>query len=239
MGIHGLDSYCEFKASREDWKNPHPPKRGSCKNHFENPSLIKTIFVKIKGEVFEPIYLYASFFDFPIIKKGWNTAVNNPESNSNNDHDAIIVMAYSKHSREYFTIAGLDLILQFFIYKKINYRVYSCDNLETFKKILNNPNASSLWILGHGCRGGIRIGDEVVKYSDIVMQLSDDAKNKRYIYQLHCNSGCDPSLSDLISKGRGFANYQRQFPYSIRGYLANILKDEKWNTASSTISSSR
>jgi hypothetical protein len=229
MLIYLIDKYQEYKARQVDWKNPYCPKNGSCQNHFETPSLIKTFFVKIKGEFLEPIYLYASLFDFPIIKKGWNNAVNNPESNSNNDHDAIIVMAYSKYSREFFTISGLDLILQFFIDNKINYQVSSCDTIESFLKIINNPKATSLWIFGHGCRGGIRISDTVVKYSDIVEQLSDEARNKKYVYQFHCNAGCEPSFSDLIAEGQGFANYQKQFPYSIRGYLSNILKDEKWN----------
>jgi hypothetical protein len=235
--IHILDVYNEHKASQSDWKKSTIPKNVYCPHVFEIPQSIQKIFVKIKGEILEPFFLYASIFDFPIVKKGWNIAVDNPEFNSCNDHDAIIVMAYSPYCPEYFSISGLDLILQFFIEKKINYRVYSCDNLGNFVKIINNPRASSLWILGHGCRGGIRINDEVVNYSDIVVQLSEDAKNKKYVYQLHCNSGDEPSLSDLISKGRGFANYQRQFPYTIRGYLANIFRDEQWNPESSTITS--
>lgn len=181
-----------------------------------------------KNQFFEPIVPYSSIFDFKLIQKGWNEAVSSPEYHSNDEHDAIIIIFYSPFSREYFSIAGLDLLIPFFVKNKIKYRVYSCENSEIFFKIVNNPKTTTLWIFGHGYRGGVRFSDMIVSYSDLFENLSEDAKNKKYVYQFHCNSGCEKSLSECVAQGRGFANFKKLTPYAIRGYLKNILRDKSW-----------
>jgi hypothetical protein len=177
----------------------------------------------------EPIILYSSIFDFLKIQKGWNSAVENPEYKSYDDHDAIIVIGYSPFSREYFSISGLDLLIPFFIENKIKYRVYCCENYETFFNIVNNPKTTTLWILGHGRRGGVRISDSIFSYFDLFEKLSKGARNKKYVYQFYCNSGCEKSLSEYVAQGRGFANFKKLTPYAIRGYLKNILRDKSWS----------
>jgi hypothetical protein len=68
----------------------------------------------------------------------------------------------------------------------------------------------------------------IFSYPELVEKLSKEAKNKKYVYQFHCNSGCEPSLSQGSAKGRGFADFKRLTPSAIRGYLKNILRDESW-----------
>lgn len=222
-----IDYFFELCASREDWKKPQI-KMSSCnKNSKKKSTWIQRRSSQLKNCI-EPIFLYSLIFDFQLIQKGWNYAVENPEYQSNDEHDAIIIMEYSQFSREYFSISGLDLLLPFFIENKIKYRVYCCEKSETFFKIVNNPKTTTLWILGHGRRGGVRISNTIFSYSELVENLSKEAKNKKYVYQFHCNSGCETSLSEYIAKGRGFANYKRLTPYAIRGYIKNILRDESW-----------
>jgi hypothetical protein len=131
-----------LKTSGANWKKPQQIEL-SCHRVLKIPSWIQRFFSQLKNFVFEPFFLYSSFFDFPIIQKGWNSAVENPEYQSNDEHDAIIIIRYSPFNREYFAISGLDVLLPFFIENKSNYRVYYCDKYETFFKIVNNPKTTT------------------------------------------------------------------------------------------------
>ncbi len=223
---HLIDIYWEHVAIQEDWKKSE--QKSSCCRFFLVPAWIKQAWFQLKIQFSEPLVLYSFYFDFRLLQQAWNIAVDNPESNSPDEHDALILIYYSPLSREYFSLAGLDLLIPFFIDNKINYRVYCCNNSDFFLEIVNNPKTTTLWIFGHGFRGGVRFFDKLINYSDLVNKLSEECKNKKYVYQFHCNSGCEKSLSEYIANGRGFANFQSLMPYAIRGYIKNILNDESW-----------
>jgi hypothetical protein len=227
IGIHASDIFFEFKATREDWKNPQPNKI-SCIEAPVVPQWIKSGWFWFKTQLCEPIFFYSIIFDFILIQKGWNVAVSTPAYHSNNEHDAIIIISYSAFSREYFSVNGLDLLIPFFVENKINFKVYCCENSENFVKIVNDPTTKTLWIFGHGYRGGVKFSDKTVSYSSLFENLSEDSKNKNYVYQFHCNAGCEKSLSEYVANGRGFANYKRQTPYAVRGYIKNILQEKSW-----------
>lgn len=212
----------EYNSTREDWKHPQPGKQ--CR---EPPASPPWLFW-FRTNIGESLALYNFYITFRYIRKGWNAAVEKPEFNSRDDHDAIIVMIYSCIGRE-FHFQEIDLLIEFFTKKGINYKVYCCENYDDFFNVVNNPQAKKLWIFGHGYRGGVRTGNRIVIYSELINNLSINAKNKDYIYQFHCNNGCEKSLADYLSCGQGFANYKSLLRGGgVRGYIKNIFKDKSW-----------
>ena len=160
----------EKKANKIDWK--HPPQvftRNHSEKELKKPGIVKNIFFKIKP-VLEFLIFYQSPVIFQNIKKGWNSAVDHPQLNSNARHDAIIVNIYSSLSPEYMFQNGIDLLITFFSREKYNYKIYCCNSSDDFFDIVNNPNATSLWIFGHGTRGSLRCRNKYVIYSELCNQ---------------------------------------------------------------------
>ena len=83
-----------------------------------------------------------------------------------------------------------------------------------------NPSISSVWIFGHGNRGGVGFGDSFYDYS----QLKARDIKKDYIYQFHCNPGLYESLASIVSDGRGYVNNKVNNPYSNYWNTYEILK---------------
>lgn len=226
-----FEKHEEKKASHIDWK--HPPRnfsRNHCEKKLKKPGIVKNIFFKIKP-CLEFLIFYQSPVIFHNIKKGWNSAVDHRQLNSNAGHDAIIVNIYSPLSPEYMFQNGIDLLITFFMRKKNSYKIYCCNSSDNFFDIVNNPNATSLWIFGHGTRGSLRCRDKYVIYSELCNQLSPISRNKRYIYQFQCNGGSNEiSLVEYLANGRGFANFKENtMGAEIRVYIQKILQDDSWN----------
>jgi hypothetical protein len=221
-------------ALQDNWKHPKKCKTSKCESNFYFPEFISNFFFKFKTIILEPLIMYHFFNHFVEIESGWNCAVKNKQYMSEVNHDAIIVNIYSPLGKEYIFGDGIDLLVTFFTKKNTPFKVYCCCNSQEFFDIVNNPNCKNLWLFGHGARGRIACKDKYVDYSELVNKMSPCSKNKNYVYQLHCNSGCEKSLADYLSKGRGFANYNTlNKGGEVRGYIENILLDTSWENISS------
>jgi len=227
IGVYPFENRKYNKALKDNWKQPK--KCSTCEIISIWPEYFRNIYFQFKTIIVEPLFNYHFFYHFTQIKAGWNCVVKYKEFMSEIDHDAIIVNIYSPFGKEYIFGDGIDLLISFFVMREIPFKVYCCNNSIDFFNIINNPKCKTLWLFGHGKRGGIRCSDKYVDYSEIVNEMSIDSKNKNYVYQFHCNSGCDKSLADYLSNGCGFANYQQlDKGREIRGYIENILQDETW-----------
>jgi hypothetical protein len=215
------------KALHDNWKQPI--KALYCKSCLKFPDFIRKCLFKLRSHIVEPVLFYHLIYHFNQIKKGWDSAVKNIQYSAELDHDAIIVNIYSKLGKEYIFGDGVDLLVNFFVERKIPFKVFCCFNSEQFFNIVNNPKCKTLWLFGHGDRGGISCSDKFVDYSELAKEISPLARSKRYVYQFHCNSGCKNSLADYLSNGHGFANYRYLTKGGeVRGYIENILQDESW-----------
>ena len=215
---------------KENWKMvpPQAKKVSLCNCYF--PESIKLRIFWIKTRITEPVLMYHIISNFVYMRRGWNAAMINDEFNSDNDHDAIVISIYSKYGREYFFKEGIDLLITFFVKHKISFKVYLCQNSNDFISVLNNPKTKTLWIFGHGARGLLACQDTKLEYSKVVNLLSNESKNKNYVYQFHCNNGNEKSLADFLSEGEGFVNNKVNTLGSCRGYIKAILNDSSWNS---------
>lgn len=141
-------------------------------------------------------------------------------------HDAIVIVHSDVAGMSMYG-SGIGLLINHF--RKTSpitpYAVYHCTTIEQFRDVVRKPLAESLWIFGHGYRGGVGLYSwkrEICNYSEFknMPQL-----RKKYIYQFHCNHGDEESLTETLSSGRGFVSNQINNPTRNRKFIKQILEE--------------
>ncbi|MBP1927710.1 hypothetical protein J2741_000257 [Methanolinea mesophila] len=156
---------------------------------------------------------------------GYHLAVTKREYIQGREHDGIVIV-HENIAKMSFYGDGVGILIKFFYEQEppIPYKVYHCDTLQKFIEVVRNPDVTSLWIFGHGQHSGIGCGVNHLIY-ELTFPPPPKTPEKKYIYQLHCNSGCGISLTDILSHQRGFANYRNSDPYINQFYVKQIIKN--------------
>ena len=142
------------------------------------------------------VLLTISLVVFIINMKSISYTNRNRDFQSNKEHTAIILA--NNYFPEKFTLYldGIDLLIKCLKTKKESYKVYKEVTGNDFKEIVRNQKVKSLYIFGHGCKHGIKLGrNDFVYYCEL-----QDAPKKDFIAQLHCNHQGGFSLADYLAK---------------------------------------
>ncbi|WP_156168461.1 hypothetical protein [Methanoculleus sediminis] len=213
--------YLHSVCTKYDWKTPPAPKPSKFQNFWDNvPSLIK------KGRRILQFYLeyiiYLSIIDLYFMHRGYKRACYQLKKQDSEKYDAIIIVSDKcyKRSRMY---GSIDLLIDFFSKNQISYQIFHVDLKEEVRAIISDPLAQSLWIFGHGDRGGVSCRDGFFEYS-----MVNIAHKKKYVYQFHCNGGTDEPLFSIISEGRGYSSNRVTDTFKNRRDVKQILQDEQW-----------
>lgn len=214
IGINLLPFLQKYWYSRSDWKAPPDPtpyepskRRRYLYNNFY-------FIMKFRDWIF---YLPA-YWSY-CIDKGWISGQNYSHFKSDKEHDAIVVV-HEKFAKKCFYGWGIDLLINFFMEKEVPYKVYHCYTLDKFEEIVRNENVVNLWLFGHGRRGGIASGNQLMEYRTL-----KNAHPKRYIYQFHCNPGNETSLAEYLSNGLGYVSNRSTAMVENREHIKQILND--------------
>jgi len=153
------------------------------------------VYVWLGKNFLIPVISYGIFyFDRRYVHK-------NMEFNVNKKYSAIILA--SNYWPEKISVYSIDIpkLLKTLKLKKESYKVYEFVSAKEFKKIINNPKVSNVYILGHGQRHGVKLGkNECIYYCEF-----KNAKKKEAIFQFHCNHYGGKSLADYILSKKGIS----------------------------------
>ena len=92
--------------------------------------------------------------------KSVKIATINPEIHSEDNHHGIIFPQYSSFFKQKAISDLIDILVTQFHKSKICYKIYFIENEDDFISAYSNPKCTSLWILGHGDRGGLKFGTD-------------------------------------------------------------------------------
>jgi len=124
--------------------------------------------------------------------------INCQNQSSDENHNAIILLNSEINTSSFW--GGIDVLINAFGKKECKYRIYCCNSIGDVDTILKNPHATSIWLFGHGWRGGfslykkknlieyITLKEKVERSSYIdLIKKTDEYPKKEFIAQFHCN----------------------------------------------------
>jgi len=88
-----------------------------------------------------------------------------------------------------------------------------------FISVYTNENVDRLWIIGHGRKNAVRIGLDLVEYSQIPY-----SSPKKFIAQLHCNSGVGPTLITVNKALDGFSSNYDRMVFQNRCFIIRLCR---------------
>lgn len=104
------------------------------------------------------------------------------------------------------------------------YKLMKKFDINKFNEFIYDINCQGLYILGHGARDRLKVGNELIYYSEF-----KDAPKKDFIEQLHCNNSDGESLADIIAPktppsfvSKGYRYAGENFLYFIRLYQPSL-----------------
>lgn len=213
--------YLRSVYTKYDWKTPNTPQISKFQNLLDKlPSIMRRGRKRLQF-YFEYI-IYLSVLDLYFMHRGYKMACYQPKKQNPEKYDAIIIVSDKcyKRSRMY---GSVDLLIDFFSKNQINHQIFHIDLKEEVRAIISDPSAQSLWIFGHGNRGGVSCRDGFFDYSTVHID-----HKKEYVYQFHCNGGIGAPLFNIVSEGRGYSSNQLNETFTIRRDVKQILEDERW-----------
>jgi hypothetical protein len=115
------------------------------------------------------------------------------EISDNEKHHAIIVIATDLRTKFANCFSGVSTLLISFTFQnpRIAHKLYFCSNEGDVRNVIENPNATHVWIFGHGLKHGVTTGKNVLYYCEV-----KNIPQKEFIGQYHCNHGGGKSLAD-------------------------------------------
>jgi hypothetical protein len=154
--------------------------------------------------------------------RNWLYVKNNSEYKSSKKHIAIVLA--NNYLPEKILSYALDVpkLIKYFKEKHWPYKVYSGIDKNELKRIINNPNAAILYLIGHGRRHGIRVSrNEAVDYCEF-----HNAPRKKFIAQCHCNQWGGKSLAECMSKRpeKSYITRKKMGDAEINKLIDNVVK---------------
>lgn len=153
---------------------------------------------------------------------------------------SIIIANSTRRNKQIGIFVGIDMIIDKIKSQNCKYKITLCNTPDEVKNEIENPNAEYVYLFGHGFKGGLTFyhTDSILKF---YYRTIDPKSIKKFIGQLHCNSGDEISLIELLLKNNlDKTNYYFQqgltttfiLWYEIRFKVLNKIK--KCNSISST-----
>ncbi|MCK4475162.1 MAG: hypothetical protein KAU16_00355 [Methanophagales archaeon] len=138
---------------------------------------------------------------------------------------AVVLTNKSFHDKCFIYLSGIRLLRKYFFKNGISYVLMKKFNIKKFEEFIYDENCYGLYIIGHGCRHGLKIDkNEMLYYCSF-----KDAPKKDFVVQLHCNHGGGESLADIIAlnKDKSYVSDNYRYPWSNWIYFHRLLKSTK------------
>ncbi len=153
---------------------------------------IAWIYIRIGRYILD--YILVPAFS-PLVFFNWNYLRKNSEFGSNKNHIAIVLCNNYMPERILSYREDLPKLIKFFKKKNWSYKIYFKADKKELRKIIDNPYATIIYILGHGQRHGVKVNPkELVYYCEFYK-----SPKKKFIAQLHCNHYGGKSLAEYVS----------------------------------------
>lgn len=180
-------------------------------------------WIYLKAGIFLIEYILTPLFSFVLIPR-WLYLKKNSEKIKDKKHIAILLCNNYMPEKILTYRMNISKLVKYFRKKDWSYKIYFNTNKEKLVKVINDPNATILYIIGHGQRHGVRVNKkEIVYYCEF-----EKSPRKKFIAQLHCNHYGGKSLADYISENsiKGFVTNKKLTSYSIDKFIDNVVKGE-------------
>lgn len=152
----------------------------------------------IFGLFFILVLPYSLFYSWNLYYKSCYAIFQNPQLIQKTEHVGIIFPHYKENTKEICIGDSIALLVTRLLENNISYCVYHCFSIKDFSNIYTNPNITILWIFGHGKRNLLSLGkDPSGQVINIEYEKLPYAKPKKFITQLHCNTGKGKSLAEI------------------------------------------
>jgi len=164
-------------------------------------NMIIIVFLGFVAIFFGGIYIWFLFNSFYLRKMPNNKRYKK-------DYIAIILTNRNINDKFVICVSGISLLLKYIKKQNKPYILMKKFDEKKFRKIVYDKNCKELYLVGHGCRHGLKIDDKCFYYCEL-----KDAPKKDFIAQLHCNHLGGKSLADYLAKNvkNSFVPEGRQF----------------------------
>ena len=169
--------------------------------------------------VFIPVFFIFSLRNLFYLKK-------NQEHRSNEKHIAVILVNnYMPERLSIYATLDIPKLIKYFKKKNWSYKIYFRVDKSKLKKIINNPDITMIYLIGHGQRHGIKVSKkEMVYYCEF-----QNSPKKEFIAQLHCNHYGGTSLIEYIAKNpkKSFVTQTKLNNYKLNKLIDEVLKGNR------------
>lgn len=168
-------------------------------------------------------YLFVPAFSIFILPQ-WHYLHKNSESNPNKNHIAIILCNDYMPERLLIYRQNLKKLVKFFKKRDWAYKIYFNTDGAKLKKIINNPKARIIYLIGHGSRHGIKLNNkEMAYYCEF-----EKSPKKDFIALLHCTHNTGKSLVDYISKDstKAFITNKKISTFGVDKFFDEVTKEK-------------
>ncbi len=168
-------------------------------------------------------YLFVPAFSIFILPQ-WYYLHKNFELNSNKNHIAIILCNDYMPEKLLIYRQNLKKLVKFFRKKNWAYKIYFNTDRANLKKIINNPKARVIYLIGHGNRHGIKLNNkEMAYYCEF-----EKSPKKDFIALLHCTHNTGKSLVDYISKDstKAFITNKKISTFGVDKFFDEVVKEK-------------
>jgi hypothetical protein len=176
------------------------------------------------GILLIPFIVLSFFIVLPFgmynICKSYQQATRYPENLNLDLHTGVFFPHYESLKREFFISDSISLLVENLRKYNQPYKIYHCYTLDDFISAYQDPRVNKIWIIGHGARKGVNIGDSFLEYSNLPHTLP-----KEFIAQLHCNHGGGSSLLEINKPIRGFCSNFSRMTFQNHCYIINYFKN--------------
>lgn len=127
---------------------------------------------------------------------------------------AVVLTNKSFKDKLFIYPSGIKLLLMYIKKNKIPYILMKKFDIKKFRELIYDEKCYGLYIIGHGCRHGLKIDkNEMLYYCSF-----KDAPKKEFVVQLHCNHGGGESLADAIAlnKNKSHVMDKKRYTWTVR-----------------------
>lgn len=139
---------------------------------------------------------------------------------------AVVLTNKSWIDKIFINLSGIMFLIMYLKKKDISYKILKKFDDIIFDEFIRDSNCYGLYIIGHGSRHSLKIGDknQVLEYT----QFKGAQKNKNFVVQLHCNNDEGDSLADIITSNNSLSYVSDGYRYPLDNLLYFICLNQQF-----------
>lgn len=185
---------------------------------FSNALIIIIIFVVSSVVI---LFLASPLILFWIVNRNYIRKVE--DDLTNRRYVAVVLTNKSRWDKIFIYLSGIMFLIMHLKKNKKSYKIMKEFDIKKFEEFIIDSNCYGLYIIGHGARHCLKIGNgkkEVLDYAQF-----KGVKNNKFVVQLHCNNGGGESLADIIASNSHLSYISDDYRYTLDNLLYFICLD--------------